>query len=138
MKIVINGGGIAGFALAHFLSDRGMIPIVIERAPGFSALGHVISLKAEGVHVLDRLGIRAACEARAQPNTTMMTFSTAGGIPLRTMQAGQFDTAIGGYLALRRSICTPRSTNGFAIASRSGTDARCGRFARMRRASTSR
>lgn len=103
MKIIINGGGIAGFALARFLVGRGIEAVVLERAPAFSALGHIIALKADGVDVLDRLGIRADCNARALPGITDLNFATAGGYPLRAQPLVGIDAALHGFLALRRA-----------------------------------
>lgn len=103
MKILINGGGIAGFALALFLHERGLRPVVLERASAFAALGHLIALKADGVHVLDRLGIRARCAEAALPMTATLRLHNAAGRPLRETRIGQLDGAVGGYLMLRRS-----------------------------------
>jgi len=103
MRIVIVGGGIGGFALATFLNQRGIDHVVIERAPSFKALGHFIALKGDGVEVLDRLGVRAACDARALPASLSMTYRTAAGHPLHRQPASDMDEALGGFLMLRRA-----------------------------------
>lgn len=103
MKVLINGGGIAGLSLATFLSERGVTPIVIERAPSFLAQGHIIALKAAGVAVLDRLGVRAACTQRALPSSIAMQAFTAGGYRLREQTSAGMAGALGGYLMLRRA-----------------------------------
>lgn len=102
MRVLIVGGGIGGLALAAFLRDAGIDHLLIERAPSFRALGHFIALKADGVRVLDRLGIREACAARALPASIVVSYRTAAGRSLRRQPSSQMDAALGGFLMLRR------------------------------------
>ncbi|APR75858.1 2-polyprenyl-6-methoxyphenol hydroxylase [Minicystis rosea] len=103
MRVLIAGGGIGGFALARFLRQAGVACTVLERAPRFRALGHFIALKAEGVRVLDRLGVRDACAARALPSVVALRFATPAGHVLRRQRVAALDAALGGFLLLRRA-----------------------------------
>jgi len=103
MRVLIVGGGIGGFALAISLHQRGIEALVVERAPAFKALGHFIALKTEGVRVLDRLGITAPCRAAGLPPSTHLRVTTAGGRLLREQDLSVFQTALHGYLMMRRS-----------------------------------
>ena len=102
MRILIVGGGIAGFALAGLLQQKKIDHVVVERASSFRPLGHLIALKADGVKVLDRLGVRAACEARALPGTNTMTYYTASGHRLHRQSTSGMSEALGGFMPIRR------------------------------------
>ncbi|WP_158502217.1 NAD(P)/FAD-dependent oxidoreductase [Vitiosangium sp. GDMCC 1.1324] len=103
MKVLISGGGIGGFALARLLRDAGHDCLVIERAREFRPLGHFIALKAEGVAMLDRLGVRGDCEARAIPLSGRLRFRTQGGQLLRTEHMAALNAGLGGFLPMRRA-----------------------------------
>ena len=57
MKILISGAGIAGLSLAARLQQRGLAPIVIERAPHRRAGGYMLSLADPGYDAAERMGI---------------------------------------------------------------------------------
>jgi len=59
-QILIVGGGIAGLALALALARLGRAAIVLESRPRFETAGAGIQLGANGVRVLQRLGVAAA------------------------------------------------------------------------------
>jgi 2-polyprenyl-6-methoxyphenol hydroxylase-like FAD-dependent oxidoreductase len=103
MKVIISGGGIGGFALARLLRDAGHDCLVIERAREFRPLGHFVALKAEGVAMLDRLGVREECEARALPLSGRVRFRTQGGQLLRTEHLAALNAGLGGFLPIRRA-----------------------------------
>jgi 2-polyprenyl-6-methoxyphenol hydroxylase-like FAD-dependent oxidoreductase len=102
MRVMIIGGGVGGFALAQLLRATGTESVVIERASSFRALGHFIALKGAGVRVLDRLGVREACAARAQPERAMCYHTPAGRLLRRQESRGVTD-ALGGFMMLRRA-----------------------------------
>ncbi|MBE2998136.1 FAD-dependent monooxygenase [Nocardiopsis sp. HNM0947] len=72
--VLISGGGVAGPALAHFLSRQGFVPTVVERAPAPRAEGFRIELSAQGLTVLDRMGLheRVHAVSGAPPNATIV------------------------------------------------------------------
>lgn len=56
LKVIVSGAGIGGLALACWLDRIGASTIIVERAPGFQALGHHIALNANGVEMVRRMG----------------------------------------------------------------------------------
>ncbi|VBA34630.1 6-hydroxynicotinate 3-monooxygenase [Mycobacterium attenuatum] len=63
MRIAINGAGIAGVALAHWLHRIGHTPTVIEQAPRFRTGGYLIDFWGVGYQVAKRMGIEEAVRA---------------------------------------------------------------------------
>jgi 2-polyprenyl-6-methoxyphenol hydroxylase-like FAD-dependent oxidoreductase len=64
-RILIVGGGIAGLALATALHRQGYTPELVERSPAWPAIGAGINLPANGVRVLQALGLGAVVERTA-------------------------------------------------------------------------
>ncbi|MGN9846016.1 FAD-dependent monooxygenase [Nonomuraea sp. H19] len=61
LDILISGGGIAGPALAHWLTRYGFHPTVVELAPAVRPGGQAVDLRgAPQLEVLDRMGILQA------------------------------------------------------------------------------
>ncbi|BCS29507.1 uncharacterized protein APUU_71077A [Aspergillus puulaauensis] len=60
LKILICGAGIAGNALAFWLSKLGHSVTVIERTPSLRASGLQIDLRGAGIEVLRRMGLEEA------------------------------------------------------------------------------
>lgn len=65
LKILIIGGGIAGPALAYWLSkiDRCAVTI-IERSPDLRASGQQVDLRGQGLEVMRRMGIEPQVRAK--------------------------------------------------------------------------
>jgi 2-polyprenyl-6-methoxyphenol hydroxylase-like FAD-dependent oxidoreductase len=57
MKIAINGAGIAGTALAHWLSKLGHEVLLVERAPELRTGGFVLNLWGIGYDSLEKMGL---------------------------------------------------------------------------------
>ncbi|MGH8086316.1 MAG: FAD-binding domain [Lysobacter sp.] len=57
MKVVINGAGIAGTALAYWLSKLGHEVLLVERAPELRTGGFVINLWGVGYDALERMDL---------------------------------------------------------------------------------
>ncbi|MFD9407502.1 FAD-dependent monooxygenase [Streptomyces sp. NPDC059989] len=55
--VLISGGGIAGSALAGLLRDRGLVPTVVERAPGPRRGGQAVDIRGVALDVVDRMGL---------------------------------------------------------------------------------
>lgn len=60
LKILISGAGIAGNALAFWLSKLGHNITIIERYPGLRATGLQVDLRSPGIEVLQRMGLEEA------------------------------------------------------------------------------
>ena len=58
MKTIIVGAGIGGSALALALEQQGQDYELLEQATAFQAVGAGIQLSPNGVHVLERLGLK--------------------------------------------------------------------------------
>lgn len=67
MRVLIVGAGPAGLTLALSLVRQGIVPEVVERAPGLNTGGYVVGLQANGWDVAERLGILPALRASALP-----------------------------------------------------------------------
>jgi 2-polyprenyl-6-methoxyphenol hydroxylase-like FAD-dependent oxidoreductase len=64
-RILIVGGGIAGLSAAAALSRQGFSAELVERSATWPTIGAGINLPANGVRVLQALGLRAAAERNA-------------------------------------------------------------------------
>ena len=62
LKVLIIGGGIAGPALAHWLSRIGANVTLIERSPEMRASGQQVDLRAQGVPMMKKMGIEAGTD----------------------------------------------------------------------------
>src|ERR1700760_3856821 len=63
LKVLIIGGGVAGPALAHWLSRIEADVTLIERSSDIRASGQQIDLRAQGVPLMGKMGIEAAVRA---------------------------------------------------------------------------
>ncbi|KAK4452583.1 hypothetical protein QBC34DRAFT_455424 [Podospora aff. communis PSN243] len=67
MRILISGAGVAGNALAFWLSRLGHNVTVIERSPALRTSGLQVDLRGHGVEVLRRMGLEDAFLAKKAP-----------------------------------------------------------------------
>ena len=65
LKVLISGGGIAGNALAFWLSKLGHDITVVERFPSLRTTGLQIDLRGPGIEVLKRMGLEQAFRSNA-------------------------------------------------------------------------
>ncbi|EAW20344.1 putative FAD-binding monooxygenase [Aspergillus fischeri NRRL 181] len=65
LKILISGAGIAGNALAFWLSKMGHDVTVIERFPALRATGLQIDLRGHGIEVMRRMGLEQSFRERS-------------------------------------------------------------------------
>lgn len=75
-EVLVVGGGLAGLALAGFLHDRGWTPTVVERTAEWQRVGWGIGLWANGIAVLEELGV---AETAIDRGTTPDRFEIRGG-----------------------------------------------------------
>ena len=64
-EIAVVGGGIAGFAVAVALAQRGAQVTVLEQAPEIAEVGAGLQISPNGLAVLDALGLGETARARA-------------------------------------------------------------------------
>jgi len=69
VRIIVVGGGIAGLSAAIALRRAGNEVVVLERAPRIDPVGAGITLFANAMRALDRLGVRKAVAARGAAAT---------------------------------------------------------------------
>jgi 2-polyprenyl-6-methoxyphenol hydroxylase-like FAD-dependent oxidoreductase len=69
MRVIVAGGGIAGLSAAIALRRIGHEVVVLERAPRIDPVGAGITLFANAMRALDRLGVAEAVAARGAAAT---------------------------------------------------------------------
>lgn len=58
MKVLIVGAGIAGLSLAKYLENDGSAAVtLVERSPDFHTIGFIIYMWANGIHLIEKMGI---------------------------------------------------------------------------------
>ncbi|KAL7621972.1 hypothetical protein AAE478_007473 [Parahypoxylon ruwenzoriense] len=67
IRVLINGAGIAGNALAFWLVKLGHDVTIVERFSNLRATGLQIDLRGHGIEVLKRMGLEKAFRERAAP-----------------------------------------------------------------------
>lgn len=80
LKVLIVGGGVAGPALAHWLSRIGANVTLVERSPKMRASGQQVDLRGQGVGMMKKMGIEAAVRAAVvhEPGTQLIDIN--GGV----------------------------------------------------------
>lgn len=95
--ILISGASVAGPALAYWLQRFGHQVTVIEKAPAPRPGGYAVDFRGASLTVLDRMGLRAAVEARATRMGGMDYVNESG-----KRVAGTSSTALSGELEILR------------------------------------
>jgi 2-polyprenyl-6-methoxyphenol hydroxylase-like FAD-dependent oxidoreductase len=86
-SVLISGAGIAGLALAHWLTRYGYEVTVVEQSPGLRRGGQAVDLRGRThLAALDHLGIRDDV-FRRRTGTTDTVLVDAAGRPLATIPA---------------------------------------------------
>lgn len=78
LKVLISGAGIAGNALAFWLSRLGHDVTVIERFPNLRATGLQIDLRGHGIEVLRRMGLEQSFRSKSAPEQGMQIVGKSG------------------------------------------------------------
>ncbi|MFF2546276.1 FAD-dependent monooxygenase [Kitasatospora sp. NPDC058063] len=64
LRVLVAGGGIAGQALAFWLTRGGHKVTVVERFPALRATGAQVDLRGQGIEAVERMGLLDAVRAR--------------------------------------------------------------------------
>src|SRR5919202_2871116 len=86
-SVLISGAGIAGPALALWLSRHGLRATVVERAPALRTGGYKIDVRGAATEVLRRAGLLGEVQAAAT-DVRRLTFLGASGRPVAALDAG--------------------------------------------------
>ncbi|KAL3430414.1 FAD binding domain protein [Aspergillus tetrazonus] len=78
LKVLISGAGIAGNALAFWLSKLGHKVTVVERFPELRTSGLQVDIRGQGIEVLRRMGLESAFRAISVPEQGMQVVDSAG------------------------------------------------------------
>lgn len=78
LKVLISGAGIAGNALAFWLTRLGHDVTVVERHPILRASGLQLDLRGPGVEVLRRMGLEQAFRDKSAPEKGMQIVDSKG------------------------------------------------------------
>jgi len=70
-KVLVVGGGAAGTTVGILLAEAGVEVDLVETSPTVSALGSGITLQANALRVLDRVGILDQCLVEGADSTTL-------------------------------------------------------------------
>ncbi|KAI0828427.1 FAD/NAD(P)-binding domain-containing protein [Hypoxylon sp. FL0890] len=78
LKVLISGGGIAGTALAFWLSKIGHDVTVIEWFPALRTTGLQLDLRGHGIEVMKRMGLEQAFRERIAPEQGLQVVNSSG------------------------------------------------------------
>lgn len=78
LKVLICGGGIAGNALAFWLTKSDHEVTVVERYPDLRVTGLQVDLRGPGIEVLKRMGLNEGFRAHAVNEEGMQVVSSSG------------------------------------------------------------
>lgn len=94
--VLISGSSIAGTALAYWLREQGLTPVVLERAPQLRRGGQAIDVRGAALHVLRRMGLETKARALANHSNGMDMLDPAGNEIFRSeefaLSSGSLDS----------------------------------------------
>ncbi|NGO14383.1 oxidoreductase [Streptomyces sp. HC44] len=92
LRVLVAGGGVAGQALAFWLTRGGHQVTVVERFPGLRASGAQVDLRGQGIEAVERMGLLetvrsrlvdeagvAFVDSRGKPKATIMANTSGKG-----------------------------------------------------------
>lgn len=77
-KVLISGGGIAGNALAFWLSKLGHDVTIVERFSSLRANGLQVDLRGHGIEVMKRMGLEQAFRSKSAPEQGLQVVDSSG------------------------------------------------------------
>ncbi|WP_205325105.1 FAD-dependent monooxygenase [Glycomyces sp. YM15] len=94
--VLISGSGIAGTALASWLREQGLTPVVLERAPQLRRGGQAVDVRGAALHVLRRMGLDTQARALANHSNGMNMLDSEGNEIFRSeefaLSSGSLDS----------------------------------------------
>jgi 2-polyprenyl-6-methoxyphenol hydroxylase-like FAD-dependent oxidoreductase len=94
--VLISGASVAGTALAHWLREQGLTPVVLERAPALRRGGQAVDVRGAALHVLRRMGLEDRARALENHTTGMNMLDAAGNEVFRSdtfaLSSGNLDS----------------------------------------------
>jgi len=98
MRILVVGAGIGGLTLAALLRQRGLDPVIIDRAPNFDHAGYMLGLYPLGSRILHGLNAFQRFETASEP---MNHYAVANGRG-ETIHAYDLDAITDRFGAIRQ------------------------------------
>nr|A0A2U8U2L4.1 RecName: Full=FAD-dependent monooxygenase asL4; AltName: Full=Xenovulene A biosynthesis cluster protein L4 [Sarocladium sp. 'schorii']AFD18251.1 L4 [Sarocladium strictum]AWM95786.1 FAD-dependent monooxygenase [Sarocladium sp. 'schorii'] len=109
LKVLINGGGIAGNAIAFWLTKLGHDVTVLERFPALRTTGLQLDLRGHGIEVLKRMGLDDAMKAKVIKEDGAQFVDTNGKVvayfPAVDTSKGGVQAFTSEYEIMRGDIC---------------------------------
>lgn len=102
LKILISGGGIAGFTLAYWLCQKGHQPIVIEQADSLRTGGYMIDFSGTGWDVINMMGLEDALRQKAHDFSYLSFENDKGQTVTKVSFAAMKEALNNKYVALMR------------------------------------
>jgi 2-polyprenyl-6-methoxyphenol hydroxylase-like FAD-dependent oxidoreductase len=94
--VLISGSSIAGTALAYWLREQGLTPVVVERAPALRRGGQAIDVRGGALHVLRRMGLEERARELKNHTNGMNMVDPAGNEVFRSeefaLSSGSLDS----------------------------------------------
>ncbi|WP_438290123.1 FAD-dependent monooxygenase [Streptomyces sp. HUAS TT7] len=85
--VLISGAGVAGCALAYWLSRGGFEPTVVERAPGLRPGGQAVDIRGVALDVVERMGLLGPVRTAATRMRGMSVLDADGNELHRSTEA---------------------------------------------------
>lgn len=86
--VLISGAGVAGSALAYWLTRYGFQPTVVERSEGQRSSGNPVDVRGEAMNVAERMGILPRLR-EAATSVSGIAFVTASGRRIGQLPVGR-------------------------------------------------
>ena len=94
--VLISGASVAGTALAFWLREQGLTPVVVERAPALRRGGQAVDVRGAALTVLRRMGLEAPARALKNESLGMNMLDADGNELMRSeefaLSSGQLDS----------------------------------------------
>ncbi|GAA2124456.1 FAD-dependent monooxygenase [Glycomyces algeriensis] len=94
--VLISGSSIAGTALAYWLREQGLTPVVVERAPRLRRGGQAVDVRGAALQVLRRMGLEDRANALKNHTNGMSMLDPEGNEVFRSeefaLSSGSLDS----------------------------------------------